>query len=530
MQLSLPRQLLIGLCALHFLFNVLWLVQNTAPLPWDQAGHTYQSVRYSQYFRGMLPEEEVKNPLTISTYYPPLVHITTSVFITLLGSHIFVASLPITLFFVMLLVGIFYLTNLLYKNEWVALTATILFSLLPVIYENSRWFLLEIPMLAFLMLSLAFLYKSEGFSKWRYCFLFSLSAGALLLTKWTGAIFLVVPGIAVLFHAWKKQHTKSTVSNMILASLIILIIAFPWYSLNLETLFSTGSQAIKGEESDPQKLLSIQNIVFYLHQFINFQVSLWPSLILIVATGVYATIKKAPYKKLFIGSLLVYYVFFTLISNKDIRYTIPLLLIPILSTSYLLIQWYQQKRLLFSITAAGLAPLVFYYFVLSFGIVPPYQAAWNLGPLGWYDYFNTTNVVVSAPRKDETPNRIILSDIKQHSKGTHVNAYIGVDQVQINPATFDLYRILGNYSTISLPKLPFNQTQFETDQEIANYLSKFDYYVLPEGVAGTPASRNRIALEQIRDYILRQHLNEYLILREYRSSGPEGRMLLVTSL
>lgn len=529
MQLSLPKQLLIAVCLVHLFINVIWLAQNFAPLPWDQAGHTRIAIRMSQYFQGQLPPEENAHILTISNYYPPLIHIITAQFITLLGKNVFVASLPVTLFFLLMIVGIYKLNTTLYTNEWIGVISATVFSLIPVIYENSRWFLLEIPMLTFLVFALAMLKKTEGFSNWKYTFLFSLMTGLLLLTKWIGAVFLLVPVLFTLYQAKKDgKDLQLIVTNSLIGLFFVFLLSIPWYSQNLFNLVTTGSMAIQGEESDPQQLLSLQNIFYYLHHFVNFQVTVWPALGLIITATAYFAIHKAPYKALFATSLLTYYLFFTLISNKDIRYTLPLLLIMVSMAGYVAYYLYEKKKTIQLVILSLLAiPLVLYYFLLSFGLGPKYQGAWSLEPIGWIDYINTTEVVVHHPKPDRTPVKLILADIDRQRNGEHVYAYIGVDQAEVNPSTFDLYQSLGNYTKVSLPKLAFNQNRFETEEEMLAFMAQYQFYVLPDASVGTPASRNKTAMEQIRDYILRQHLSEYIILREYASPGPEGKMLLI---
>lgn len=529
MQLSLPKQLLIALCLIHLTINVMWLAQNFAPLPWDQAGHTRIALRMSQYFQHKLPADEHPQLLTISNYYPPLVHIITAQFLTLLGPHIFVASLPVTLFFLLLLYAVFKLNSILFNNEWTGLISAALFSLIPVIYENSRWFLLEIPMLALLTLCYILLKKSNTFSDWKYTFLFSVTAALLLLTKWVGIVFLAIPVGFVLYQAYKqKKDLQLVITNALLGLLIVFLIIFPWYSANFSNLFSTGTQALKGEESDPQQLFSVQNLFFYLYQFMNFQVTLWPALGMICSSFGYFFIKKAPYKLLFASFLGGYYLLFTIIGNKDIRYTLPLLLVVISMASYVGFFVYTKRNyLLLSLLGLSALPLIIYYFILSFGLGHKYQGALNLGPIGWIDYINTTDVVVHHPNRDTTPVKKILSDIDRWRDGKHVYAYIGADQQEVNPPTFDLYQSLGNYTEISLPKLAFDQDHFASEAEMLQFMSQFQFFVLPDASVGTTASRNKVAMEQIRDYILRQNLDRYTILREYPSSGPEGKMVLV---
>ncbi|OYX07002.1 MAG: hypothetical protein B7Z05_02940 [Thiotrichales bacterium 32-46-8] len=61
----------------------------------------------------------------------------------------------------------------------------------------------------------------------------------------------------------EKKDFQLLIANASIAFLITFLIIFPWYSGNFTNVFSIGTQALKGEESDPQLLFSLQNIFYY---------------------------------------------------------------------------------------------------------------------------------------------------------------------------------------------------------------------------------------------------------------------------
>lgn len=526
--LSKPVKFLIALCVFHIAVNVIWLLLNSAPIAWDQAGHTRLAVDYLRYFQGTYHRTDL-HFLTISSYYPPLTHLVVAFFLFFTGPSVFGATFPISLYFASLLIGIFMLVKALTKDEWLALFTAVFFSFFPVVYESSRSFLLDIPLLTMLVFSWFFLYKTNYFEQGKYVFLFTLTAIGVILTKWIGVAFLGIPVMFAIWERTKRGWHYQHKAQVLVCGILALIIVLPWYAANMQRLIEIGRLASQGEVTDPQELLSAENLLFYLVHFLNFQVTLWPGLVTIATAFYFFFQRTAPYRLLLGSFLLSGYVLFTVISNKDIRYTLPLLVVLAFTNAFALTKWWKNKHWIgFSLVAASLIILILQFFVLSFHLLPTYQRAWNLGPLGWIDYINTGDIVVKHPQKDLTPNEEILQYLTLQHPNDGISIMVGVDQPHINPSTLDLYITLNNYRQISL-EAPYNIERFENDQAMLTYLDRFTYILVPTGEVGPDAVRHKQALLQIQQHVLYDQTEKYQNMRSFPSSQG-GTIILLRKL
>lgn len=520
MKLSIPAQLLLALCGLHLVINILWLGLNSAPLPWDQAGHTRLAIEMSQFYKGTFTKDI--GFLSISSYYPPLTHITTSFLLYFFGPNEDIAAFSITLYFVALLIGIYVLVKQLTKNNWIALTTATFFSVFPPIYENARWFLLDIPLLTMLVYAWIFLIKSKAFTIWKYTSLFILFTVGVFLTKWIGIVFLLIPILFSLLPSIKKGLSKEQVSQLYLSGIITLILIMPWYYTNVHRLIEIGKLASQGEITDPQNLVSLENIRFYFTHILNFQLTLWPALAAIISSIIYFLDKKSPHKLLLSSFFVFGYAFFTFISNKDIRYTLPLLLpLAFILANTLVTSLSNKKYMVAVLNIVTLLWLVFQYFTLSFHLLPSYQRAWNFGSLGWIDYINTTDIVVTHPKTDTSPSKEIISILTTRQQKQPASILVGIDQPDINPSTLDLILAQTNNKVLSF-EAPFNRTSFNNEREIELYLSRFQYVIAPTGEVGPDASRHKRALEQIRDYVFYVKPGDYEEITFFKLGDPTG--------
>ena len=195
-------------------------------------------------------------------------------------------------------------------------------------------------------------------------------------------------------------------------------------------------------------------------------------------------------------------------------------------SAYQLVKWWKNKnRLGVGFLGTSLVFLIVQYFVLSFHLLPTYQRAWNLGPLGWIDYVNTGNIVVNHPQPNNAPNEEILLKLVNLQRNQPASIMVGIDRANINPSTLDLVITLKNYWQLSL-EAPYNIIEFTSDTEIQRYLERFHYVILPEGEVGPDAVRHKKALEQIKNYILVKHPEKYNVVQYFELEEAEKVILL----
>lgn len=487
----------------HFLSNITWIALSTAPVPWDQAGHTRLALQFADYFTsfGFL---RIIDYFSISTYYPPLIHTIVGILTIFFGHPVQTGEIVISLFFGASIFLIYVYALDLFKNERIALLSALIFSFLPIIYEHSRWFLLEIPQVTFLLLCLIFLNRSRNFSDKRNVMYFFISLGLAALTKWTSLVYIFVPFIISAYYLIKSLNENKNISKSLIFKylLIFILITAPWYLINLSTFLSQSLPNLQGESSDPASILTLQNFLFYLQLFINFQVTLFLSLIFLIASIYFFLKNKNPHRLMFGTTIIFIYLLFSIISNKDWRYTLPILpFVAIILGVFL--NFVSEKFKIMGKIAVILITLILisYHIILSFR--PPalsYQKAIKIPIIGWIDYININDNLAHSYNKDEWPQRNILTSLKPINERTWILCL--VDQERFNPGNLFLERdMLGmrNFEVESPPPLVF-----ETDEESKSYLLKFSYVLIAEDKLGNPATRNIEVFHQLKDAVERK--------------------------
>ncbi len=512
----LPAILLGILCLFHLAINTLWLSENKAAPTWDEAGHTRLSVDYTNYFQGTA--EKATNPLNISSYYPPLTYFFSAFLMQIGGISEDVATLVVTLYFCGLLVATYLLTDKLFHHKWIALVAASTLSFFPAIYFNSRIYLLEIPLLTTITITWYCILQSKSFQNWLWTVASFLGITAIILTKWTGVIFILIPIISELVTYYRKHHPRHILHTLrfaFIGSFICGVLIFPWYFANWDAILANARIAATGEITDPQNVLSKDSLTYYLTNFIHVQLSFWPTLFFALFSVIFFLSKKTPHRKKLLSFFVFGYITFSLISNKDPRYTLPLLLVPAICFGYLTVKWVERRRLsvLFSTITFGL--IVVLFFIYSFPLVPPWKVTVNTQILGWMDIINTGAPLAYPPQAENPINTQTMKTLSAHSNHLPIRVMVGIDQPRYNPATLDLERSLQRSWDVHI-QAPYGIVSFQSSEELKTFLDQYQYFIIPTGSVGPDAVRQKVALEQIQNFVLKENPYDYPIIQTFQ--------------
>jgi hypothetical protein len=99
--------LLALLIVFHLVNNLLWQMSNVLVYSMDQMFHQVTSLAYYEILRESVNLHTLFSALTWSDYYPPLVHLTVTVFYKLFGVSMDVAALSNSLWLVALLLAVY---------------------------------------------------------------------------------------------------------------------------------------------------------------------------------------------------------------------------------------------------------------------------------------------------------------------------------------------------------------------------------------------------------------------------------------
>ena len=505
------------LIAYHIVTNFIWIANSTAPLPWDQAGHTRLAIQFANYFKtlGFL---RIIDYFTISTYYPPLIHTIVGLFIVFFGHPVQMGEITVTVFFAISIFLVYIYALDLFKRPSIALVSTIAYSFMPIIVEHSRWMLLEIPLLTLVLASLICLNRSETFSNNKYTNFFFIFAALALITKWLALVYLAFPVGLTLFK-WLKSHDREPLERLIKPFLLFLLIALPWYIINSKEFINGALTYSQGAGSVPSHILSFQNFIYYIYLFINFQLSMFPAIIFIIGLIYFLLKFKSEQKLLVSGSMLFIYLVFSFILNKDWRYTMPIVPFAAMIIGICLVRLRDNFKIIGSIVIyITVLFLITYHLVLSFRPLDfHYQKAIDFPVIGWIDYVNINDNLAHAYNNTQWPQKEILLSIPNNEKSLILCL---VDQERFNYGDLSLERDLLGLKEINVETPP--STVFSNQQEIQNYLSNFSYVVITNRDIVNPATRNGSVFMQLKNYIRNQNM-EFTKIKSY--TLPNGDIL-----
>ena len=329
--MKVHRPYLLILLAIAFVVtaaNVGWTLLDQRPPHWDMARHLATSLNYwdaaQQGHWGILVRGYY--------YYPPLIYLSVLPWYTLFGSSVAVAVASNFGWLALLLVSVYGLGQQLW-NRRVGLVAAIVSAGTPMLVSQFKEFQLDAPLAAVTAAIVYALIRSRALSYVNWSIAVGLALGLGLLLKWTFALIMLVPvGYCLVLVVWRfrRQRQLANFAGVVTVGLTAYAMVSAWYWSNFDVLqtdlISNGNDA-GVREGDPAIWTAASNS-WYLDAAINTQ--LYAGLAIVLAVGIGYWLWR---KRLAVGSdwLLVAltvvgtYALFTLLPNKDARYTLPMI-------------------------------------------------------------------------------------------------------------------------------------------------------------------------------------------------------------
>jgi hypothetical protein len=153
---------------------------------------------------------------------------------------------------------------------------------------------------------------------------FALAAAIGMLVKQTFALFFVLPALYVVIRVlWTRD--RRAILNLALASLVLILVSAIWYGPHLQdviAIYRENQQAAVNENEAP--LFSFDSNFFYIHALISMQMQL-PLAVIFVAGLLYSLVRCRKQSVILYLWILSGIACFTLVANKDVRYTAPVL-------------------------------------------------------------------------------------------------------------------------------------------------------------------------------------------------------------
>lgn len=369
-----------------------WTVKDQTPPSWDPSHHmvaAYDYYRPLAHFdlRGFTREVFVNKQ-----YYAPFIHLLTAAAFLIFGASRLSAVAVNLISLAVLLGSVSWIGRALYcsdvessnarraSTDLIALTLGAVAALVSTSYHFNAWLLhdafLDYPLVALVALSFALLIRAGDFSKRSDAMQFAIVAGLGLLAKQTFAFFLVLPALYVVICVLKKRDRKAII-NLALTGAVIAGIAAIWYAPHFRDVIEIYRINQQGAIDEHEPLvLSRDSLIFYLHSLISMQAQM-PFGLLFGAGLIYSLIRSRKQSIMLYLWLLSGIASFTLIANKDVRYTVPVLpAVAILSVCWLREFWLYARaasnesgrlsRRAIALKLALVAPIVAWAFVSFF--------------------------------------------------------------------------------------------------------------------------------------------------------------------
>lgn len=360
--------------------DVVWRAMETRPPHWDMGRHLWQGMNYLGLAQGQLWYDFA----TQYMYYPPLVYWTSLPFIWHHPSA--TAAVATNGIYIAILAGATYGIGKELWGRGTGLLASVFVLTTPMVISQFKEFQLDAPTLAMATLGLYLLIRSDFFGRLWPSVGFGAVVGLGMLTKWTYLFPLALPILyavgGALYLAYRDRGVRR-LAHLLYAGALAYMIALPWYVVNFYRLRIDLLQNGVGagiQEHDPV-VGSFNSTIWYIQNLSANQIDGWQVLALVLGLAAMAFRPANLRRNLFplltlVSTLLI----FTLLRNKDARYTMPMLSSIAVIASYWILQipW---KNLRFSVAGFSVAYGVYLFVLISFvgASAPPGIS----GSIGW---------------------------------------------------------------------------------------------------------------------------------------------------
>jgi 4-amino-4-deoxy-L-arabinose transferase-like glycosyltransferase len=423
--------------------NYWWASTDARPPDWDAARDLWNSLLYLQtlHTHRLLPF------LQQYDYYPPLVYWVALPFYKLFGISITSAVLSNAVFITPLLYAVYFLGRRL-GGRSVGLLATLLIASYPMMVSQFKQYQLDAPLAAMVALALCLLVYSQGFRRPRLTLAFGVVCGLGMLTKWTFVACIALPALWTLGQAVVadiKARAPRRLATVGVAALIAYTICSPWYAANFQQ-FQIDMQA-NGKpqailEGDPQ-VGTWAGDTYYLNSLVNEQIFLPGVLFFLIGLGVIAW--RRPRENGIPELLLLIagsYIVFTVIANKDARYTLPMLPAVAVISAYGLLSLSKRGRL--AVSAAVGVYCVVVFSAISFGTtLLPSSLTVRLGaqPL---TLFAQHGYIIGPPQRQDWGLSTVMALVSRQAPQQRTLSYSGPDTIWFNSWDLTYYGQLDN--------------------------------------------------------------------------------------
>ncbi len=515
-----------SLCLFHVVANIIWLTWDKTPPAWDQAAHIRSVILANQWLTGHFWGNFVDLVRAFGGY-PPLIYLIGGVWSLVFGTGVAQITLLNSIFLIGLLAGLYWLVVEIYKDEKLALATAVLFSFIPVVYDISRNMLLDLPLIVWLVWGLYWLVKSK------YLFDFKLGLGwwlclvAASSTKINGFIYFLPMVIWAIYH-WFKTDELRVLRNLMVYGVVYLVIVGSWWVVNWQNIYSylTGLAGTGEKLTDPMNLGDWRTWVHYFRLMLLHQLSPVPTIIWVVSL---LAVNKVRFRKisflLFFG--VANYVIFTIVKNKDFRFTMPIL--PVVALTFV-VALFELKRV-GKWVAGFLGVWMGWMFInnsFGFPIIKPWVVSTPTFLAGDVEWVGIDDYPVRSPKSQIWPQKLIIEDLGKLAvaEGHKIRTLVLINREEVNDNNLGMYKEIFGSNGFE-PGSVGARERFGSEGEIEKLVGEFDAVLVPDSTY-EPApfyGINVVAYRQARNWIL-ANIWRFRVVKTYTIYGDKKLYLV----
>ncbi len=302
--------------------TILWIRADQTPPSWDPADHLTTAL---QYFRALhegpaaVFGEFFRNPHA----YAPLYHSAVAAVLYLIPRPLTAAvSVNLLLLAVIMAAACGIGRELFGEQE--GLWAAVAVPAYPIISWLLHEAFIDLMLIAMVSLTLYSLIRTHQFDSRRWSIILGLMLGLGFLTKQTFAFFIWLPLLSESFVV-VGSGSPIKLRSLGLALLLATLVASIWYIPHFQdTLAIFRVNRVTAEQQGHPPPLSILSLLAYPYFLANYQQQV-PFFIAFLIGTVYAWKHRRKQSRLLFLLILGSYLSFTLLTNKNPRYTAPVL-------------------------------------------------------------------------------------------------------------------------------------------------------------------------------------------------------------
>ncbi len=477
------RLILSTIGVIGMMLQIIWLSIDRSLPSWDQSAHLTNAL----IFQKIIDRTQLLSPdwwhelwAGSTSYRAPFIYFLTVPFLNIFGKS-FNAGIAVNLLFIPIITYTTYFLGNRAFDRTVGLWAAGLCLMFPALLSFQLDYLLDYGIVAITTLTFVVLTlwkdATTKLEAWRYSLLFGILFGCLMLTKPTGFLFLLIPGLFLLGSFLKNRNWWGLLQAGI-ALAIAWGICGGWYRQNWLTIITSAlaANAMGTGEGDPSGM-TLAGWLYYIKKLPDLISP--PILVVTIGCTLIWLFDRSKLRSKIDSTqiiwLLVYfiggYVFCSLATNKDCRFISPLF--PILSifiaASFNLVQTTWLRRLKWF--AVGLNGLLLLIHMLPIAGIDGLRSMTQFG----YSY---PHMLQTQP---ELSGQQLIKEIISNQPFLRANIGSMVSSPEINFENLDFY---GQANDFQVYAREFNNSSKAEQQLIEKDIKAFNWYALKTGDIG----------------------------------------------